>query len=92
MKNFPFFSHRECEAFPCHNAVAPEDFNCLFCFCPLYLLGKKCGGNFSLLPGGIKDCSNCSFPHERKNYGRILALLTKLTAISAEQSNPSNTQ
>ena len=30
----------------CHKTDRPEDFNYLFCYCPLYLLGDKCGGNF----------------------------------------------
>ena len=39
--NYKFFSHRECEYFPCHKGADPERFNCLFCYCPLYLLGEK---------------------------------------------------
>ena len=42
-KNHSFFSHTACEAFPCHTGVAREDFNCLFCYCPLYTLGERCG-------------------------------------------------
>ena len=42
-----FFQNRACEYFPCHEGVAPEDFNCLFCYCPLYALGPTCGGSFS---------------------------------------------
>lgn len=29
-----FFENRECKYFPCHKGL--EDFNCLFCYCPLY--------------------------------------------------------
>ena len=35
-ENFKFFSHRQCEYFPCHQlkgGMAEEDFNCLFCYC-----------------------------------------------------------
>ena len=42
-----FFQDRECRFFPCHKGVAEEEFNCLFCYCPLYTLGKKCGGNYT---------------------------------------------
>ena len=40
-----FFQNRECPHFPCHRGIAAEEFNCLFCYCPLYTLGKRCGGN-----------------------------------------------
>ena len=30
-KEFSFFSHKECEYFPCHKGADPEEFNCLFC-------------------------------------------------------------
>ena len=43
-EGFDFFQNRACEYFPCHKGVADEDFNCLFCYCPLYLLGDECGG------------------------------------------------
>lgn len=34
-------------------------------------LGDKCGGNFRILDGGIKDCSKCMLPHRRENYGYV---------------------
>ena len=37
-KHYKFFCHRECEYFPCHSTQHPEDFNCLFCYCPLLFL------------------------------------------------------
>ena len=45
-KEYSYFSHKKCEFFPCHKGADSEDFNCLFCYCPLYALGDKCGGNF----------------------------------------------
>ena len=45
-KEYSYFSHKKCEFFPCHKNADPDDFNCLFCYCPLYALGEKCGGNF----------------------------------------------
>ncbi len=68
-----FFQNRACPYFPCHGGVAEEDFNCLFCFCPLYMLGSSCGGDFRRSSKGYKDCSACTFPHRPENYGRILA-------------------
>lgn len=50
-----------------------EHFNCLFCYCPLYVLGKECGGNFVYLQNGNKDCSRCLYPHMPDNYGKITA-------------------
>ena len=41
---YSFFQHTACEFFPCHETAHPEDFNCLFCYCPLYALGDRCGG------------------------------------------------
>ena len=72
-KNYTFFNHKECEFFPCHKTNDPENFNCLFCYCPLYALGKDCGGNFVFTETGIKDCGNCMFPHVRENYDKIVA-------------------
>ena len=44
---YSFTQHTACEFFPCHKTAHPEDFNCLFCYCPLYTLGSKGGGNFT---------------------------------------------
>lgn len=71
-KKCSYFSHQECEYFPCHPGADPEDFNCLFCWCPLYLLGPRCGGNFVIHPDGRKDCTGCLYPHRRENYGEIV--------------------
>ena len=68
---YSFTQHRTCEFFPCHKTSHPEDFNCLFCYCPLYALGRGCGGNFRYTQAGIKDCSGCLFPHRRENYDRV---------------------
>ena len=70
-KNYKFFQHRECENFPCHKIDKLEDFNCLFCYCPLYFLGEKCGGNFYYTKSGIKSCKDCDFPHKRENFDAI---------------------
>lgn len=67
-----YFSHRECEHFPCHVGADADDFNCLFCYCPLYVLGDRCGGDFVMLENGVKDCSGCLFPHKRENYDAII--------------------
>ena len=68
---YKFFQNKKCEYFPCHKGIPEEDFNCLFCYCPLYTLGKSCGGNCEYLKNGIKSCINCGFPHHRKNYDKV---------------------
>lgn len=35
------------------------------------MLGRDCGGNFTYLENGVKDCSKCLVPHRRNNYGYI---------------------
>ncbi len=72
-ENYKRFTNRECEFFPCHKGIAEEDFNCLFCYCPLYGLKDKCGGNFNYLDFGIKDCSNCLIPHSKNSYDYIMS-------------------
>lgn len=69
---YRFFSHTECEYFPCHKIEKTEEFNCMFCYCPLYLLGERCGGNFKYSKKGYKDCSDCVLPHKRSGYDHIL--------------------
>lgn len=77
-----FFSHTECEYFPCHPIDNPRDFNCLFCFCPLYALGERCGGNYSYTVKGVKDCSQCLFPHVRSNYSAIVDRFPEIAEIA----------
>ena len=77
-KEYAFFSHKKCEAFPCHKTEDEDDFNCLFCYCPLYFL-SDCGGMFTYLPDGVKDCSSCALPHERNNYGYIIDHFREIT-------------
>lgn len=72
MKRYSFFQNRECEYFPCHDTEKPEDFNCLFCYCPLYALGDRCGGGFQYTEKGVKDCTKCLFPHRRENYPQVV--------------------
>ena len=66
--SYSYFCNRDCEYFPCHEGADPEHFNCLFCYCPLYALGSRCGGNYRYLDNGIKDCSECFLPHSKGGY------------------------
>ena len=74
---YSFFQNSECEHFPCHEAERLEDFNCLFCFCPLYHLGAECEGTPTFAEDGIMDCSACTFPHRRDSYGLITERLER---------------
>lgn len=75
--HYKYFTNRECEYFPCHKCDDVDNFNCLFCFCPLYSLGDKCGGNFTYTKDGIKDCSSCLIPHRKENYDYIVNKLNE---------------
>lgn len=81
MGHYSFFTNRQCEYFPCHKGADPENFNCLFCFCPLYALGDRCGGAFSYTENGRKDCTGCVFPHRRENYPAVLARYPEIAAL-----------
>ena len=83
---YQFFQNRFCEYFPCHKGVEEKDFNCLFCYCPLYALGDRCGGNFRYTDSGVKDCTNCSFPHRRENYRAVLKRFPEISALAAKHS------
>ena len=72
MANYDFFQNTSCEYFPCHKGADSDNFNCLFCYCPLYALGDRCGGNFRYTENGVKDCSNCLYPHRRQNYSGVM--------------------
>ena len=81
VKHDQFFQNRACEYFPCHQGIDEADFNCLFCYCPLYALGKACGGNCTYMESGIKSCMGCTFPHRRENYSRVLERYAEIMAV-----------
>ena len=82
MANYDFFQNSACEYFPCHKCEHPETFSCLFCYCPLYALGDKCGGNFTYTDTGIKDCTHCLRPHKRENYDSMMRDLGKVMELA----------
>lgn len=84
-ENYKFFQNKKCEYFPCHKTKDEEHFNCLFCYCPLYALGDKCGGNFKYLDGGIKDCSNCLIPHSPKGYDYIISKYSEILELAKKK-------
>ena len=87
MKHYQFFQNKACEFFPCHTGVAEEDFNCLFCYCPLYTLGNGCGGTFTYTEKGVKSCEACNFPHRRENYDALLKRFPEICALAERREN-----
>lgn len=84
-KHYAFFQNRECEYFPCHRGVDEAQFNCLFCYCPLYALGQDCGGNCRYTDKGIKSCVECCFPHQKENYGAVIEKLARVCALAGRR-------
>ena len=82
-----FFQNRACPYFPCHEGVKAEDFNCLFCYCPLYALGESCGGAFRYTASGVKSCEGCAFPHRRENYDKLLARWPELAELTKRKND-----
>ena len=87
MEHYRFFQNKECEFFPCHTGADPESFNCLFCYCPLYALGKNCGGNFRYLENGVKDCSHCLRPHGADSYDSIMKDMPNVLELAKNKGN-----
>lgn len=81
-ENYKFFNHKDCEYFPCHKTDKPDEFNCLFCYCPLYALGENCGGNFKYSINGFKDCSFCMVPHTKEKYEYIIGRYSDIVEIT----------
>ena len=82
--HFNFFQNKECEYFPCHEGIAEEEFSCLFCYCRLYALGRKCGGNCTYNEWGYKDCSECTYPHRAENYLGVISRYEEIMEIVKE--------
>lgn len=80
INSYRFFQNKECEYFPCHKVENEEDFNCLFCYCPLYR-EKKCIGNpvwFLNAKGQkMKDCSQCEVIHRPEVYDKVMQQLQR---------------
>lgn len=76
MKNsYRFFENTDCKYFPCHKGLT--DFNCLFCYCPMYPL-EHCPGKaeYKEVNGKmLKICTDCTFPHKPENYDTIIKFL-----------------
>ena len=43
--SYKFYCNKSCEYYPCHKGLS--EFNCLFCFCPLYR--TECSGSYVMI-------------------------------------------
>ena len=88
-----FFENKDCRYFPCHPGNG--DFNCLFCYCPLYH-SNDCPGNpaYKEKEGKrIKVCTDCDFPHSPENYDKIMQILRDASrSASGTPENRSDTE
>lgn len=69
-------SIEECKYYPCHAVEPGTQFDCQFCYCPLYEL--DCGGECVILPNGVKDCTYCVRPHLPEKRQEIIDTLIRL--------------
>lgn len=74
-----FYSNYTCKYFPCHKTDS-EQFNCIFCYCPMYYLHACLGKPKYMQSGGstIKDCTECDYSHRPENYGNIIGYLIEM--------------
>jgi len=74
--SYRYFENLKCEYYPCHADC--DHINCLFCYCPLY--GREhCPGSYTYIEVNgkkIKECTNCTFPHEAENFDIIMKFLS----------------
>jgi len=85
MASSSFFTNRDCAYFPCHEGIALDEFNCLFCYCPLYALGDRCGGDFFYLENGVKSCEHCTLAHRGDAGVRLVESKFALLCDLAQQ-------
>lgn len=72
--NHKFFENKKCRYYPCHKNLV--EINCLYCFCPLFTYKFDPGCGKQRYPdGSVRECNDCIFPHQRKNYTKIIKLL-----------------
>lgn len=79
---YRFFQNRDCRYFPCHPVEDIQQFNCLFCYCPLYTLGERCGGNCTYTEKGVKNCTHCVLPHSPGGYDYIRSKFPELAELA----------
>lgn len=76
--SYKYFKNKGCKYFPCHKGLS-DDFNCLFCYCPMYSMPNCPGSKTYIEKNGkkIKVCTDCTFPHRPENYDKIIQILIR---------------
>lgn len=82
---YKHFTNEKCEYYPCHKMPEGEQINCMFCYCPLYALGKECGGDFTYTEKGRKNCSGCTKPHGKDGYEHVMAHIREVLELVSEK-------
>lgn len=82
--SYRFYTNKDCMYLPCHKVDDIENFNCMFCYCPLYFL-EECGGNYKNIHG-IKDCSDCLIPHKVNGYDYINKKIGEINEMRVAES------
>lgn len=75
--SYRYFANKDCQYYPCHKGIG--EMNCLFCYCPLYHL-EHCPGTHKYIEVHgkmIKECTDCTFPHQPENYDVVIRFLSK---------------
>lgn len=80
--SYKFFQNKDCPYFPCHKKIKLENFNCLFCYCPLYY--TRCFRKNVKFINNIKDCTNCTIPHLKQNYDKIIKYINEINKQISE--------
>ena len=73
--SYKYFKNTDCKYFPCHKGLS-DDFNCLFCYCPMYSMPNCPGSKTYIEKNGkkIKVCTDCTFPHRPENNDKIIQI------------------
>ena len=52
--SYKYFKNKDCKYFPCHKGLS-DDFNCLFCYCPMYSMPNCPGSKTYIEKNGKKN-------------------------------------
>ena len=52
--SYKYFKNTDCKYFPCHEGLS-DDFNCLFCYCPMYSMPNCPGSKTYIKKNGKKN-------------------------------------
>lgn len=83
-EDFNWTQNTGCRYFPCHSTVPVEEFNCLFCYCPLFFI--ECDGRYTLMDNGFKDCSKCTRNHDKDSWKFIVSRLRDKMTVKVKFS------